>query len=431
MYIHTQKDIQTKSSGILRLISLSTNLAFADGVALVAIAVFIVLFGRIYGAEELGKISFAVAISSIAQTICDAGFDISLPRSISRAQTHAYQLTHDALRVKLFLCLVVLPLVLLTTLVKDSATVLTSFFFVLDVVPSTFSSSLSASLRGLNKSVEAARIAMLYNILPIALCVGLVFADAPMPLFAVVILLGDILKYFRLQKLFNESIPEDFSIRELLNARIFDIQLLLTSYYEQRGVTLTNFFSSLLVRTPSVMLGWFATNAQHGVYAAASRFFTALRILPGAVINVLIPEYSQRTIESPRIRTVLIASIVTAILCASFLFFGAPLLIHFTFDYNDSIGVLKILAIAFAGLFLKTTLEGFLLAAQREKLVNLILGVVSLGAVVAYAVAAHSSPITVAYIVAVSEWSLCICFFLLFVFMKLQRHHNEQYSLHS
>lgn len=195
--------------------------------------------------------------------------------------------------------------------------------------------------------------------------------------------------------------------------------MLRTAFYEQRGVTITNILSSLLVRMPSIMLGWFATDAQHGIYAAASRFFTSLRIVPGAVLNTIIPEYSQRSSHSARIRNVMLLALAAAALCSAFLYFGAPLLISYTFSYAESVSILQILALGFGALFLKTTLEGFLLAAHKEHLVNSVLAVVTVCAITAYAINARLSPQNVAWTISISEWVLFLA--LLTIFLSLKR----------
>lgn len=394
----------------------------ADGVGLVANAVFIVLFGREYGSASLGQFSFALALNGFAQTIIDAGFDITLPRSISREPHSAYRRTFEALRVKIVLASLILPIAVACSFVKDAQTILTTTIFALDVVPTALAYALLCSLRGLQYAAKSAQINTVYNLLAILPCIPLIYLHLPFWLFALIILCADSLKLLHLLSFFSAVTDRSLPVREVFrftpSTPFWDSAILNNAFYEQRGVTLTNLLSSALVRMPSIMLGWFATDAQHGVYAAASRFFSSLRIVPGAVLNTIIPEYSQRNSPSARIRYVILLAIAAAALCSAFLFFGAPFLMNLTFKYSESVAILQILAVGFGALFLKTTLEGFLLAAGKEHLVNSILAVVAIVSIVVYAIYAGVSSQAVAWTVTISEWMLLLTFCTIFVYLK-------------
>ncbi len=403
--------------GLIRLVHNAWNLAFADGAALVSIAVFIIIMGRLYGSATLGKFSFAVALSSMAQTIADAGFDISLPRSVSQSPESSSSNVADALRTKIFLCLCTLPLAFAASFMKDSQTIITTAVMLADVLPSTLAFAYLAALRGMNQSALAARINALYNVLPILCCIGLVWFSPPISVFALLIFIGDCIKLIHIERVYNRFGSYELHLRSILKepALIFEKSLLRKSWNEQRGVTLTALYSAALVRMPSVMLGWFATDAHHGIYAAASRFFTALRIIPGALLNVIIPEYARSDARSPRIRVVFVAALICATVVSAIVALFAPTIIAWSFRYDESVVILQTLALAFGALFMKTTLEAFLLARKREQIVHRILGIVCLLSVIAYAWAAQRSALDVARIVCTAEMSLFLIFFAVFV----------------
>jgi O-antigen/teichoic acid export membrane protein len=69
--------------------------------------------------------------------------------------------------------------------------------------------------------------------------------------------------------------------------------------FSQVKLVSINFFSMLQYRTPMLLLGLVSTQAAIGNYSAGMRFLTLLRVIPGAVFNALLPEYSKNP-ESTR-----------------------------------------------------------------------------------------------------------------------------------
>ncbi len=412
----------SKATPLKSLISTSWNLAIADALTLVSVALFIIVLGRLYGSEALGKFSFALAVASIAQTICIAGYDISLPRLVSSHPQQARRVCLAALRIQLFLCCIVLPISVLAALPKDNTTLLCTAILCMDVIPNALAFGFVSALRGLHHAAEAARINALCNVLPMLACALLISLNAPLWTFALCILLGDTGKLLWLRKRFALRNTEAIYLRELFElAPLFNREQLLRAWKEQRAISLTNLYSTLLVRMPSVMLGWFAGDSHIGMYSAASRFFTALRIVPGAVLHTIIPRYSSKEDNLPRIRTVFALSVLCAATISLALYFSAEHIMRLSFRFEESVPILQILSLAFAALFLKTTLEAFLLAAHREHFINKVLVVVSIAAVGGYWYAAQNSPSHIAWVVAAAEATLALVFFASFVVMRFQQ----------
>ncbi len=398
------------------------NLAVADGLSLIIIAVFIILLGRLYGSAPLGKFSFALAVASIGQTLCIAGYDISLPRAISKDHKGAAEHCRQTLRVQFVLALLVLPLCFMASWVKDSETILCTALLCIDVIPTATAFGFVSALRGLDHASEAARYNAAGNILPMMLCGILVWFAVPLWVFAVCILAGDILKVKMLARRFAYHSGARIQLKELLNVHsTLHSGALKRAWDEQRAISLTSFFSVVVVRMPNVMLGWFATDVQNGIYAAAARFFTALRIVPGAILHTVIPRYAQSSNELPRIRAVLGISILCAAAMSAILYFGAPMIINLSFRFHDSVAILQILSFAFFALFIKTTVEAFLLAAHQERFINSSLIVVGLLSTILYWLAAKDSAQSIAWVLCGAESCLALVFISYFVVLRWRR----------
>jgi len=304
-----------------------------------------------------------------------------------------------------------------------------------DVLPSTLAYAYVCALRGLHHSNRAARINALYNGVPYlaAAVVVLLYTDSLL-LCAAALLAGDILKLLHLRHVFEAVAPADS--REDVNQHVNQHEsqhesqhksqhqhhsptadgsssaaaALKSFYHEQGHVTLINILSSLLVRLPVLMLGWFGTNQAVGFFSAASRFTTAARILPGAFLHTILPQYTKRNAHAPRIRMVLIATTAIAVAAGAALALSAPLLMHWTFTFQSSVAILQVLAVGFVFLSIKTVLEGFLLATHHEQMVTTVLALTAIVAAVAYLLVASSSAMHVAAVSVASELVACIAF---------------------
>lgn len=405
----THNHLHTRRNGLGRFFTTGLAIAFGDAFSLIAGAVFVICIARYSGAETLGIFSFVLALAGIAQTICDAGFDITLPRSIGANASFATRELNKAVRMKLILCAIVLPVVTVIALQKNPSFAEFSIIMIVDIVPSTLAYAYVCALRGLHQSAPAARINAGYNGIPYLMAAGIAIWNQSLTLCAILLLLGDTLKLVHLQRLFVRVAPStsaESSVSEKVSAQ----QQLQSLWSEQGSVTFINIISSLLVRLPVVMLGWFGTDAFIGYYSAAARFTTAARILPGAFLHSILPHYSQPQADTPRIRSVLFSTTLVALGAGGILAACAPLLVQWTFRFPESVVILQILALSFIVLSIKTVLEGFLLATHHERVVTRILVVAAVLAIGGYRFAASSSPSAVAWCTVAIEFLACSAF---------------------
>ncbi|MFN9776520.1 MAG: hypothetical protein ACK54V_01520, partial [Candidatus Kapaibacterium sp.] len=99
-----------------------------------------------------------------------------------------------------------------------------------------------------------------------------------------------------------------------------------------------------------------------------------------------------------------------AVAAGAALALAAPLLMHWTFTFQSSIGILQVLALGFVFLSIKTVLEGFLLATHHEQMVTTVLALTAIVAAGAYVLVASSSAMQVAAVSVASELVACIAF---------------------
>jgi O-antigen/teichoic acid export membrane protein len=124
---------------------------------------------------------------------------------------------------------------------------------------------------------------------------------------------------------------------------------------------------------PDSTLALLGAQAAAGYYAAALRFLTAARTLPGAVLNTLLPVFANNTPRArKRLRTALGASLLLGSAGSAALALAAEPLVLLVYGsaFGAAADVLRVLAWLFVLHLLNVVLEAYLLANQQERLVN-------------------------------------------------------------
>lgn len=407
--------LHTPANGLRRLFSTGLTIALGDAFSLVTGAVFVISLARLSGAEMLGRFSFVLALAGIAQTVCDAGFDITLPRTIGADPSRARLEVLRSFEVKRALCAIVLPVTFAIALSKDLSTATFSLLMIVDVLPSTLSYALVCALRGLHRSHRAAGINAAYNGIPYLLAALSLLVSPSLWFCAALLLAGDVAKFFHLRSFFRHVAPASDAAQESDISSFSITDRVRHLWMEQGSVTSVNIISSLLVRLPVIMLGWLGTDTFAGHYSAAARFTTAARILPGAFLHSILPKYAKRQSDAPRIRSVIVSTTLVSVTVGALLALVAPSLMQWTFRFPESVFILQVLAIGFIALSVKTVLEGFLLATRHERIVTHILVVTLILATAGYAFAASVSAAAVAWTAVAAELVACAAFALLLV----------------
>jgi O-antigen/teichoic acid export membrane protein len=400
-------------------------LTISDGINLIGNALFSIVLGRLYGAESLGEYSLILSICLISQTLIDAGYDIELTRK-ARISDTVEELVLCSFIVKSFLFLlcfvVVISTAQFTTIVTNKQALIIYF---IDILPTVLGYSILCTLRGKGEYAKAATTNTIFSVATSLVLVYSVFQTASLFWLAVIILLCDILKFFVLMTVLNKSIVGGFMIRNIGSIITANkvITLIQTELRGQKHLLLTNIISSLMVRLPVIALGIYSTKVEVGIFSAGQRFYSALRIVPGAVQNVLMPAYSNESQYHTKKFALSTLSMIIGIglIVAVILYISSDLLISYSFKFPQSIVVLQVLSIGFAGLFLKTVFESFLLAEHQERIVNVVLSIAFILTTILVFIPSFSSALGVAVIMSLGEWLCAVLFTMVYIRRRVHR----------
>jgi len=165
-------------------------------------------------------------------------------------------------------------------------------------------------------------------------------------------------------------------------------------------------------------LGWFGTPASVGDFSAGLRFLTALRIIPGAMLNTLVPEFSSSR-NKKNYMILFIIPLVIGIIPSLLLWWFAEPLIKFTFGFKNAVDTLRIVAWTFPFTILNHTLEAELLSRGKEGLINIGL-IISLFVIltIAFLMIPNSFAIGAAYAALIGESLLTFVYFGFFIVGK-------------
>ena len=138
---------------------------------------------------------------------------------------------------------------------------------------------------------------------------------------------------------------------------------------------LTAIFSALYYRADILLLSWFRSDAEVGIYNAALRIIDAHIFIPTAIMASIFPTLSQlfQSGSPDFYRTLirlLLIFILMGIAVTFFIYFAAPLFITFLYPntFHNSTIILKILSLTLLFYFIYFFLAHCLIAINKEKL---------------------------------------------------------------
>jgi O-antigen/teichoic acid export membrane protein len=129
---------------------------------------------------------------------------------------------------------------------------------------------------------------------------------------------------------------------------------------ERFGWMAFGFLTVLFMRYGVLLLGWVGTPAAVGVYSAAQRFLMVLRMLPGAVLVVLLPEFA-RNPDRASLRQGIALSLLVAAAVVLPLWIAAPVLMELTFAIEEAVLPLRLMLLSFPAVLLSHLLEAYVL----------------------------------------------------------------------
>jgi O-antigen/teichoic acid export membrane protein len=399
-------------------------LFFVDAISLVALVVFPIVVGRILGREALGIFSFSIAVAALARIVIEAGYDITIPRSVSTDFLKAPALFREAQLLKHFLWLIVFPLGILSVVfLKDVRTILCVAIFMLWLVPRSYNSTCLATLRGLNYIRLGAKIESVSTAYTYIVAAGVVILFKNIVVAVFIIALGEFLKtlWFNaaLRDTFqNKSLPELPEYFSLWNSS----EAFKTNIREQFRLGTVNILSTLQSRSATFALA--GSTIALGEYSAAMRFLTAARTLPGAVMNVLLPKFSKENsvggISPAALFKTIFAATIAGSIISGVLWLLAPWLMLGIFGFKNSVVPLQILAWSFVFVLNNHIFEAYLLAIHKERSVSWLLGISS-AAIFAAIFVFKSNALIAAWATLGGEMLLSVLYVILVLFKREKR----------
>jgi O-antigen/teichoic acid export membrane protein len=370
---------------------------------------------RIAGAEALGVFTSASALALLIVTLSDWGYETELPIAVSRDIPQAQAIIRRALGVKFFLwvlsCCITTLVALAQALPHISSSSFFSFFssfsFVLWLyslfplaaylawaLARTVTNTYIGVARGAERFSAIARIENLCAFASYTLAIG-VFAliaraqptssdNNAMYLAvgaaALCLVAGECAKTLLLRRFLRSEgllAPSRFSSRLWFSPRLW-----FSSFRSALGGERLSFVAIQLLSVAQSRAGMYAliafsTETELGYFSAIARFIIALRVLPGAAFQVLLPRFARASAASagdlPK-ALAFGAGIGAGISLA--LAAGAELCLVLVYgaDFAHLAPVLRILSPLFLLQTLSNILEPYLLAQGRARFVAFSLG---------------------------------------------------------
>ncbi|MDQ1267259.1 MAG: Oligosaccharide flippase family protein, partial [Bacteroidota bacterium] len=252
------------------------------------------------------------------------------------------------------------------------------------IVPVCTASTYKAILRGLKLMNPIAIIESITNILMFAAGALVVFTYPSIALIFGIYFIFELFRsafyYYYLKSGYEMIVPSFLKIMPI--SILMNLKKNISSYIDSNTKTIkilfiehfnllaVNFLSVFQFRTPAFILGWIAANGEVGIFSAGQRFLTLLRVIPGAVLNAMLPEFASRKRSPGNALKAFAISFLTGAAIALPLYFLSDILIRFTFDFKEAIPILQILSLTFPFVMSNHTLEAYLLACKRERFGN-------------------------------------------------------------
>ena len=360
----------SKKEFILKLFKSAGALLTADSAGLILSVVFSIILGRLYGKEFFGVYSLSFVMATMLRTITESGYDLRIPRETAENHENVYNLIEEAQLVKNSIWLIsFVPFAVFGYLSIGGFDYIILLIY---VIPLSMGSTYKSVLRGLGRMGIIAKIDAGLNMMMYAILITLLYFGKP-EMFSIFIffpcieILKSIMFWNYLEKSTGISIP--LYIRNwrfaLSTASLIKIR---KSFKSQLPLISVNFLSVWQFRSAMLAVGWAGTKSILGEYSAAQRFITFLRIIPGAILNTLLPEFSSGKQGEGDFRLLLsvLISLLIGLAVSLILTLLAEPFMMLTFRFESAIPVLRILSWSFIPVMISLTLESYLLANKRE-----------------------------------------------------------------
>lgn len=334
-----------------------------------------VLVARLLGKDGLGLYSYVSSLSIPVWVAIEFGMDNYIVRELAGApqRTHELSVRATSLRVVWGGVLVGLALIGGNVLLDTPEARAGFSLLILALIPRAISQTYFSLLVARQRYYHSLRLdiggAALF-----AVCGVIVLPlTQSLNLLLICFLAIEILKMFAALVLYRSDVGAP-----LLRSLHFELRDMRRMALILAPFALVNIFVNLQMRLDVIMLEAYRGIAEVGVFSAAERFINASVALPSAVFNGLLPllamvagqRFAQRFSGASLMVFTGIGLIVTLVM-----FFGAPWIIGATFQFPESVTVLKILSWAFTLLMFNAVSESLLYGRHMERTVLIVRGV--------------------------------------------------------
>lgn len=353
----------------IRTIRNLTALLSANGLLYLLTAVFVILFGRERGPEELGIYSFFFILATIIRTIHEAGYEYSLPRDMN--QSGIINIAEIQQIKNLLWLIILIPAAIILYLVTDYPAVLLLLIY-------NYIFSQSITLKTFFKGKKNMKpipfieglwtfFLMLTNILCLYYFYNLILIFIFYSIFE---LFKWLHYYYAAKNTYGinsvGSLSGFLKFSSLIKVKI--------AIRKQIRIIILYFSSSMQFRSPLLALGLFSTQSALGIYSGAFRFLSIFKILPGAILDALLPEFSSDRSYAKLAKSISYGTLISFVVFLPVYIFADEIIILLLTDkFAESVPILKIMSFMFIPMTINLTLESYLISISRENIINFTL----------------------------------------------------------
>jgi O-antigen/teichoic acid export membrane protein len=362
--VNRTDDVHSSAHRKVSEISRSTAVYLLTSVLNTLASFCISLFiAHVLGKEGLGIYTVALTGTMIGTLIADLGIDSYVLRAFARDEADLGQL----LRLKLLSASVVACLTLAAMTVAFHRTTLPFVAAALLVVPRALTGLFEGYLKAIQRRTALATVSSAVSLVAVAIAYGGLAGGLDLGWTMICLLGVETMKAFLLFLLVRPSrvgagidgLPVATLLRSLLPFAFIGTVAYVTS------------------RIDVFLLGVLRGAQEAGIYAAADRFLISGNLLAYALYGASFPVISsitdacqRRHVVARTLRNGAVVSSGGAIL----LFLAAPSLIGLTYQFAESVTLLRVLALSFPAVIVNTIVGSALFALHRERQIAIVLG---------------------------------------------------------
>ena len=348
----------------------------AKGLTLSLGLLFTIVLARAFGGEIFGLFSFSLAFVTLFSVFVDFGLHPIVVREFAQVHHRKREIYATALLLKVGLIACTLVLLYSVVLIIDFGTLQKRLIVILSMV-FVFSSKV-AGLRGIIETPYQAELRMLLPsilqildvLIGVTLLVLLLKFNASISWAAFIYVISNIPGFLILTKNSTRLVAPEWGL---------DVELFKTVIKEAYPIAIYTAGLAIFTNLDILLLKYFSTDTQLGLYAAASRLINPLTFLPFAIVASLFPLMSKYSSGEVKRLTRLLHSGLKLMLFAGILITLLGLIwgneiIAFLFGQNftNSVFPFKILVGTTCFLFLNFLMVDFNIATGRQKINQMV-----------------------------------------------------------